>query len=94
MSAGRHITDGVDIRDPKLDDPYSQQATYIKRALLVATAKQRDIRQTKSQRQQYKEGRTNSPSKDFIAKLDKGLDSEVAQGGNQLIGWSGNSACL
>ena len=88
VSAGQILLDGVDIRDLKLDDLYSQIGYVPQKGVLFSGTVKSNVTygNKKASDSNIKKAAQIAQASDFIAKLDKGLDSEVAQGGTNLSG--------
>ena len=88
VSAGQILLDGVDIRDLKLDDLYSQIGYVPQKGVLFSGTVKSNVTygNKKARDSNIKKAAQIAQASDFIAKLDKGLDSEVAQGGTNLSG--------
>jgi ATP-binding cassette subfamily B protein len=88
VSTGQILLDGVDIRDLKLDDLYSQIGYVPQKGVLFSGTVKSNVTygNKKASDSNIKKAAQIAQASDFIAKLDKGLDSEVAQGGTNLSG--------
>ena len=88
VSAGQILLDGVDIRDLKLSDLYSQIGYVPQKGVLFSGTVKSNVTygNKKASDSNIKKAAQIAQASDFIAKLDKGLDSEVAQGGTNLSG--------
>lgn len=88
VSAGQILLDGVDIRDLKLSDLYSQIGYVPQKGVLFSGTVKSNVTygDKKASDSTIKKATQIAQASDFIAKLDKGLDGDVSQGGANLSG--------
>lgn len=88
VSAGQILLDGVDIRDVKLEDLYSQIGYVPQKGVLFSGSIKSNISygNQKASKSVLQRATKVAQASEFIAKLDDGLESSVAQGGSNVSG--------
>ncbi len=88
VSAGQILLDGVDIRDLKLRDLYSQIGYVPQKGVLFSGNIRSNVTYGNARASDETIQRVIkvAQASEFIAKLDDGLDSAVAQGGSNVSG--------
>lgn len=88
VSAGQVLIDGIDVRDLRLEDLYAQIGYVPQKGVLFSGTVESNIKYGNAQistPDANKAARVAQAS-EFIKKLDKGLASEIAQGGANISG--------
>ena len=88
VSAGQILLDGVDIRDVKLEDLYSKIGYVPQKGVLFSGSIKSNISygNQKASKSVLQRATKVAQASEFIAKLDDGLESSVAQGGSNVSG--------
>jgi ATP-binding cassette subfamily B protein len=87
-SAGQVLIDGVDIRDVKLKDLYGQIGYVPQKGVLFSGTVKSNIAYgtTKLSAKEAKKAADIAQASEFIARLGKGVESDIAQGGSNVSG--------
>jgi len=88
VSAGQVLIDGVDVRDMKLDDLYKQIGYVPQKGILFSgTVKSNISYGNENASEKDIVGAANvAQASEFIKKLEKGLENNIAQGGANVSG--------
>ena len=88
MSAGQILLDGVDVRDLKLTDLYSQIGYVPQKGVLFSGSIKSNVAYGNSQvsKEVIQRAIKVAQAGEFVSKLDDGLESGVAQGGSNVSG--------
>ena len=88
VSAGRVLLDGVDVRDLKLTDLYSQIGYVPQKGVLFSGSIKSNVAYGNSQasKEVIQRAIKVAQAGEFVSKLDDGLESSVAQGGGNVSG--------
>lgn len=88
VSAGQILLDGVDVRDLKLTDLYSQIGYVPQKGVLFSGSIKSNVAYGNSQASEEVIQRAIKVAQagEFVSKLDDGLESSVAQGGSNVSG--------
>jgi len=88
VSAGQVLIDGVDVRDLRLKDLYAQIGYVPQKGVLFSGTVESNIKYGNSLASTTDANKAAmvAQASEFIKKLDKGLSSEIAQGGANISG--------
>lgn len=88
VSAGQILVDGVDVRDVRLEDLYSQIGYVPQKGVLFSGTVKSNITygNAKASARDITKAAEVAQASEFIKKLDKGVDSNIAQGGSNVSG--------
>ena len=88
VSAGQILLDGVDVRDLKLTDLYSQIGYVPQKGVLFSGSIKSNVAYGNSQvsKEVIQRAIKVAQAGEFVSKLDDGLESGVAQGGSNVSG--------
>lgn len=88
VSAGQILLDGVDVRDLKLTDLYSQIGYVPQKGVLFSGSIKSNVAYGNSQvsKEVIQRAIKVAQAGEFVSKLDDGLESGVAQGGGNVSG--------
>lgn len=88
VSAGQVLVDGIDVRDMRLRDLYSQIGYVPQKGVLFSGTVKSTIMygNSKSTISDINAAIRTAQASEFVEKLDKGLDSAIAQGGSNVSG--------
>ena len=88
VSAGQILLDGVDVRDLKLTDLYSQIGYVPQKGVLFSGSIKSNVAYGNSQasREVIQRAIKVAQAGEFVSKLDDGLESSVTQGGGNVSG--------
>ena len=88
VSAGQILLDGVDVRDLKLTDLYSQIGYVPQKGVLFSGSIKSNVAYGNSQasKEIIQRAIKVAQAGEFVSKLDDGLESGVAQGGSNVSG--------
>lgn len=88
VSAGQVLIDGVDVRNLKLSDLYSQIGYVPQKGVLFSGTVKSNIAygNKKASARDLTKAAEIAQANEFIRKLEKGLDSDISQGGNNVSG--------
>lgn len=88
VSAGQILLDGVDVRDLKLTDLYSQIGYVPQKGVLFSGSIKSNVAYGNSQasKEVIQRAIKVAQAGEFVSKLDDGLESSVAQGGGNVSG--------
>lgn len=88
VSAGQILLDGVDVRDLKLTDLYSQIGYVPQKGVLFSGSIKSNVNYGNSQasKEIIQRAIKVAQAGEFVSKLDDGLESSVAQGGGNVSG--------
>lgn len=88
VSAGQVLLDGVDVRDLKLTDLYSQIGYVPQKGVLFSGSIKSNVAYGNSQasKEVIQRAIKVAQAGEFVSKLDDGLESSVAQGGGNVSG--------
>ena len=90
VSAGQVLLDGIDVRDLKLKDLYSQIGYVPQKGILFSGTIKSNISygkiDKKTDRKLVEKVSSIAQASEFIRKLEKGYNSEISQGGSNISG--------
>ena len=88
VSAGQVMIDGVDIRDLRLKDLYSEIGYVPQKGVLFSGTVDSNVKygNLNATNKEVESAISVSQSAEFVSKLEKGINSEIAQGGANVSG--------
>jgi ATP-binding cassette subfamily B protein len=96
VTTGKVLVDGVNVKDYKLEDLRNKMGYVPQKGMLFSGTIESNIRYGKEDatQEEIEEALEVSQAKEFVSKLDEGLNYSIAQGGTNVSGGQRQRLCI